>query len=173
MTIIYITEHNTKYYGVTFQNNGYVKVQKFEDISNDENSIYSIKPMKNFLGQSQVCNTTMFSGAFDKNVFDGNTFLLKLCEENNNQKYVYIDGVMVCTFMTSDSYYEYISNMGNSFFPYSMATGEENYYLLAPNFEFIKKDKIDYDAVLDGMYPCEGKSFKELELYKIHSTYDD
>ena len=32
MTIIYITENKTKCYGVTFQNNGYVKVKKFEDI---------------------------------------------------------------------------------------------------------------------------------------------
>ena len=30
MTIIYITENNTKRYGVTFQNNEYVKVQKLK-----------------------------------------------------------------------------------------------------------------------------------------------
>ena len=36
MTIIHVTEKNCERYGVTFQNNGYVKVQKFEDISNDE-----------------------------------------------------------------------------------------------------------------------------------------
>ena len=33
--------------------------------------------------------------------------------------------------------------MGNTLCPYSVATGEENYYLLAPIFKFIKKDKID------------------------------
>ena len=49
---------------------------------------------------------------------------------------------MVCSFMTSDNIYEYISNMGNDLCPYSVATGEENYCLLAPNFSFIKKDKI-------------------------------
>ena len=53
MTKIYITENKTKRYGVTFQNNGCVKVQKFEDISNDENTIYSVKPMRIFLGKSQ------------------------------------------------------------------------------------------------------------------------
>ena len=31
MTIIYVTENNTKCYGVTFQNNGWIKVQKIED----------------------------------------------------------------------------------------------------------------------------------------------
>ena len=52
MTIIYITENNTKRYGMTFQNNSCVKVQKFDDISNDENTIYSVKPMRIFLGKS-------------------------------------------------------------------------------------------------------------------------
>ena len=63
MTILYITQNNTKRYGVTFQNNGCDSVQKFEDISNGENTIYSVKPMRLFLGKSQVCNMTMFSGA--------------------------------------------------------------------------------------------------------------
>ena len=66
MTLIYITEYNCKCYGVTFKNSGCIKVQKFEDISNDENIINSAKPMRIFLGKSQVCNKTMFSGAFDK-----------------------------------------------------------------------------------------------------------
>ena len=42
MTIIYITENNCRCYVVTFQNNGCVKVQKFEDISNDEKTIYCV-----------------------------------------------------------------------------------------------------------------------------------
>ena len=175
MTIIYITENNTKRYGVTFQNNGCVKVQKFEDISNDENTIYSVKPMRIFLGKSQACNMTMFSGAFDKKVFDGNTILLKISEENEKHKNVYIGGDMVCSFMTSDNLYEYISNMGNNLCPYSVATGEENYYLLALNFEFIKKDKIDYNTILDGIYVPDSdlkESFEKLELCKIHSIYD-
>ena len=62
--------------------------------------------------------------------------------------------------------------MGNNLCLYSVATGEETYYLLAPNFKFIKEDKIDYDAILDGMYPCEGECFKKLELCKYHSNYD-
>ena len=53
--------------------------------------------------------------------------------------------------------------MENNLCPYSVATGEENYYLLASNFKFIKKDKIDYDTVLDGMYPCERKSFTKVK----------
>ena len=41
--------------------------------------------------------------------------------------------------------------MGNNLCRYSVATGEENYYLLAPNFIFIKMDKIDYITILDGI----------------------
>ena len=70
MTILYVTEINCKFYGVTFENNGCIKVQKFEVISNDGNTIYCAKPMRTFLGKIQVCNMTMFSGALNKSVFD-------------------------------------------------------------------------------------------------------
>ena len=82
---------------------------------------------------------------------------------------------MVCSFMNSGNIYEYISNMGNNLCPYSVGTGEENYYLLNPNFEFIKKDTIDYNTTLDGIYVPDSdlkESFEELELCKIHSNYD-
>ena len=82
---------------------------------------------------------------------------------------------MVCSFLTNDRTYIYISNMVNNLSPYSLATVEENYYLLAPNFKFIKKDKIDYDAILDEIYVLDSDikdSFEKLELYKNHSNYD-
>ena len=72
---------------------------------------------------------------------------------------------MVCSFMTSDNIHEYISNMGNNLTPHSIAIGEENYYLLAPNFSFIKKDKIDYNTLLNGIYVPESylkEFFKEI-----------
>ena len=172
MTVIYITENNCKCYAVTFQNNGFVQVQQFEDVSDiDKNIIYTINPMKSFLGKSQHCSMTALSGAFD-----GNTILLKVGIENGKNKFVYIGGDMICSFMTSDNIYEYISNMGNNLSPYSIATGEENYYLLAPNFSFIKKDKIDYNTLLKGVYVPESdlkESFKEIELCKIHSNDND
>ena len=175
MTVIYITENNCKCYAVTFQNNGFAQVQQFENVSeSDKNIIYSINPMKTFLGKSQSCSMTALSGAFDKSCFDGNTILLKV--ENGKNKYVYIGGDMVCSFMTSDNIYEYISNMGNNLSPYSFATGEENYNLLAPNFSYIKKDKIDYNTILNGRYIPKSdlkESFREIELYKIHSNYDN
>ena len=174
MTVIYITENNCECYAVTFQNNGFVQVQTFEDVSEDDkNIIYSINPMKTFLGKSKRCSMTALSGAFDKSCFDGNTILLKVGVENGKIKYVYIGGDMVCSFMTSDNIYEYISNMGNNLSPYSVATGEKNYYLLTPNFSFIKKDKIDYETILSGIYvPDSDLPFEKLELCKIHSNYN-
>ena len=44
MTKIYVTEYNTKCYGITFRNNVWIKVQKIEDISDDKNTIYCVKP---------------------------------------------------------------------------------------------------------------------------------
>ena len=173
MTVIYITEDNCECYAVTFENKGWVKVQKFEDGSLDENIIYTVNPMKTFLGKSKRCSMTALSGAFDKGCFDGNTILLKVGIENGKNKYVYIGGDMVCSFITSDNIYEYISNMGINLSPYSIATGEKNYYLLAPNFSFIKKDKIDYNTILNGIYvPESDLPFEKIELFKIHSNYD-
>ena len=173
MTIIYITEYNCKCYAVTLENKGWIKVQKFEDESLDENIIYTVNPMETFLGKSKSCSMTALSGAFDKACFDGNTILLKVGIENGKNKYVYIGGDMVCSFLTSDNIYEYISNMGRNLSPYSFAIGKENYYLLTPNFSFIKKDKIDYNTILNGIYvPESDLPFEKMELCKNHSNYN-
>ena len=88
MTVIYLTEYDTKCYGVTFQQNGCIKVQKFDDIPDDENNIYSVKPSGTVSSKSEVCDMTLMSGAFDKLVFDGNTILLKRSEEYGRHRYV-------------------------------------------------------------------------------------
>ena len=155
------------------ENKGWIKVQKFEDESLDENIIYTVNPMETILGKSKSCSMTALSGAFDKACFDGNTILLKVGIENGKNKYVYIGGNMVASFMTSDNIYEYISNMGRNLTPYSFAIGKENYYLLTPNFSFIKKDKIDYNTILNGIYvPDSDLPLEKLELCKIHSNYN-
>ena len=175
MTIIYNTENITECYAVTFQSKGWIKVQKFRDVGDDKNIIYEVNPMQTFLGKSQLCKMTEISGAEDKEVFSGTTILLEIGKEKNKHRYVYIGDYMVCSFLTCDRIYEYISSMGNNLSPYSFATGEANYYLLAPNFKFIKKDKVDYDTLLGGIYVEDSdlkESFEELKLYKIHSRYD-
>ena len=46
------------------------------------------------------------SGALDKSVFDGNTILLKISEECGRQRYTYIGGDVVCSFLTNDDIYK-------------------------------------------------------------------
>ena len=65
--------------------------------------------MQIFLGKSESCMMTAYSGAFKKPVFDGNTILLKIKEENNKNRYLYIGGDMVCPFLTNDNILIYTS----------------------------------------------------------------
>ena len=141
MTIIYVTENNCQHYAVTFRNNGRVRVQKLKDVSEDKNIIYEANPIESFIGKNQLCDITEFSGAKDKAVFNGNTILLQIGIENNRYRYVYIGGDMVCSFLTNDKVYKYISNMGNNLTPYSIAIGCYNIYYLTPYFRYNKKKK--------------------------------
>ena len=174
MTIIYVTEYNTKCYGVTLQNNGLVKVQELEDVHDDENIIFEVNPVKTFLGKSQLCKMTKFSGARDKEVFNGNTILLEIGKENNKHKYVYIGGDMVCSFLTNDRIYKYISNMCNNLTPCSIPIGWGNIYYLTPYFRIIKKENIDVDDI-DKLFDIDYDditSREKIEINKIHSNYD-
>ena len=67
-----------------------IKVQKLEDVSNNKNIIYEVNPMETFLGKSQLSDMTDFSGARDKEEFNRKTILLKIGEENNRHRYIYI-----------------------------------------------------------------------------------
>ena len=93
------------------------------------------------MDKSQVCDLTIFSGALDKSVFDGKTILLEMSEESNIQRYVYIGGNMICSFLTNDKIYKYISNMGNNLTSYIIAIGMENVYFLTLYFKFFNKEK--------------------------------
>ena len=126
---------------------------------------------------------TAMTGAFDKLVFDGNTILLKISEENDKHRYVYIVGNMICSFLTKDKKHKYISSMGNKLTPYILAISEENICFLSPHFEFIEREKIidnellktnkdnidrfNYHVSNSGIH-----SFKKLRIYKIHSNFD-
>ena len=139
MTIIYVVENNCQCLGVTLENNGLIRVQKIEDVHDDENNINEVDPIEIFIGKSQLCDMTKFSGAKDKEVFDGNTILLEIGIENNRHKYVYIGGDMVCSFLINDNIYKYISNMGDNLTPCSIAIGWENIYYLTPYFRFVER----------------------------------
>ena len=170
MTIKYVAEHNCECLAVTFRNNGMIRVQKLEDVSDDKKIIYEVNPMETFIGKSEDCNMTEFSGARDKEVFNGNTILLKISEENNKHRYLYIGGDKICSFLTNDKIYKYISNMGNNLTPYSIAIGSENIYYLTPYFRFIKKENIDVDDI-DKLFDIDYgiiSKYQKLSTYKIY-----
>ena len=114
---------------MTYRNNNQFRIQKKEDIGNDKKIIYQVHPMELFLGKSECCMMTVYSGAFDKKRFNLNTILLKIGEENNKHRYLYIGGDMICSFLIDDRIYNCISNMGNNLSPYSIAIGEKKYII--------------------------------------------
>ena len=56
---------------------------------------------------------------------------------------------MICSFLTNDVIYKYISNTGNNLTPYSIAIGEANIYFLSPYFKFFVKEKINESELLN------------------------
>ena len=72
---------------------------------------------------------TLMSGALDKSVFDGDTIFVKISEGCGRHRYTYIDGDIVCSFLTHDDFHNYISNMVNNLVPDSVGIGEENIFL--------------------------------------------
>ena len=99
MTVIILTEYSTSCYGVMFQINGCFKVQKFEEISDDDgNNISHVQRLGVFLGKIEVCDMTILSEALETSILDGNTILTKINEENGKHRFVYIGGDMIYSF---------------------------------------------------------------------------
>ena len=132
--------------------------------------------METFLGKSESCTMTAMLGAFKNSIFDGKTILSKRSEENNKHRYLNIGGDMICSFLSNDEIYNYISNMGNNLTSYSLAIGEENISFLNPLFRFVEKEKIHHDDDIElfeyYMSNSQIQSFKKLQVYKVHSNYD-
>ena len=129
MIVLYLTEYICGRYAVAVEHNGCVKVQKFENISDDEYNLFYIKPLTTFLVKSEVRDMTMMSRAFDKSVYDANTNLPKISEENGKHRWVHIGGDKVSSFLTHDDIFNYVSNMGLNITPYSIALGEKKTFI--------------------------------------------
>ena len=79
---------------------------------------------------------------------------------------------MVCSFLANDRTYKYISKMGISLSPCSIAIGREKLYYLTPYFKYIKKENIDENDI-DKLFDYQNISnCQTLKSYKIHSKYD-
>ena len=101
-------------------------------------------------------------------------FLLRIGIENNKHKYIYIGGDQVCSFLTNDRIYKYISKMGNNLTPYSIALGWENIYYLTPYFRFVQRKNIDINDI-DKLFDIDYDNImkhEKTEINKIHSNYD-
>ena len=72
-----------------------------------------------------MTNLIIKLGSLDDSVFNGNTILHEISEENNKNRYVYIGGDKIYFFKTDDHVPRYVFNMGNNMIPYSTAVGEK------------------------------------------------
>ena len=88
---------------------------------------------------------TEFSGAVDKDGFDGNTLLLE-CEDKEN---VYNSGFEIGKFKVDDKIIDYISLMGSNMCPYAIMVGETYTYFIAHHYKFIENDKIEEGTLLN------------------------
>ena len=140
--------------------------------------LFSFQAKNIFIGKSKVCPLTEFSGARDKNVFDGNTLLLE-CEDN---EYVYISGLEISKIKTDDKIIDYISLMGNNMVPYAIMIGGKSTYFLYNSYKFFENDKIDEGTLLNAtngsldpfdyhVEKCGEDSFKKLEHNLIHTCW--
>ena len=91
---------------------------------------------------------------------------------------------MVCSFLTNDKKYKYISNMGKNLVPYSITIGEENICFLTPDFKFIKRENIKNFKPMErnenfiDLFDyhdsnCKKDLFKKLKIYKFCPYYDN
>ena len=87
-------------------------------------------------------------GSLDESVYFGNTILLKIIEESNKNRYVYIGGDKIYSFITNDHTPKYNSNKGNNMIPYSIAVVEGIIYFLSPHFKNIKRANVKDEKLL-------------------------
>ena len=75
--------------------------------------------------------------------------LLKISEENNENRFVYVGANKIYSFITTDQIREYISNIGDNITPYSIAIGEKYKYFLSPHCKCMKREKIIVGELLE------------------------
>ena len=154
-----------------------VYVYKYKICKFDQ-PIFSLQAKNVFIGKSNVCPLTQFSGAANNSSeFHGNTLLIE-CENN---EYVYISGLEIIKFKTEDKIIDFISLMGNNMTPYAYAIGEKYTYFIYHRYKFIENDKIEgtllngTDGSLDPydyhVEKCGVDAFKKLERSLIHTFW--
>ena len=102
---------------------------------------------------------TEFSGALNNSNFDGNT----ISPDSENSKHVYISGLQIFEFRTSDKSIDYISLMANNMTAYVFAVGSRCTYFRSTHYKFIENDKIEEDllinSTIDSLDPYDSMIF--------------
>ena len=124
---------------------GDVYVYKYENCKFDK-PFLSFKPKHVSIGKEKVCDMTEFSGAANNSShFDGNTLLLEV----EDRRYVYISGLEITEFETSDKVIDCISLMSNNMVPYASILGEKYTNFLYHRYKLIENDKIEEGILLN------------------------
>ena len=131
-------------YSVVMNENTYVSVYKYEKYNFDQ-PFLSFQVKNLFIGKSELCGMTEFSGALNNSNFDGNTILLE-CEDS---KYVYISGLGIFELRTIDKIIDYISLMGNNTTPFVFAVGEKYIHFISTHHKCIENDKTGEGTLLN------------------------
>ena len=139
----------------------------------------SFTPKHVFIGKSNFCEMTEFSGAADSSSdFEGNTLLLEV----EDRKSVSISGLEITEFETSDKVVDCISLMGNNMVSYAIILGEKYTSFLYHRYKFLENDKIEGGILLNTtngsldpfdyhLEKCGVDSFKKLERSLIHTFW--
>ena len=99
-----------------------------------------------FIGKSKICEMTEFSEAANNSSDSGgNTILLEV----EDRKYVFISGLEITEFGTSDNVIDCISLMGNNMVPYAIILGEKFTSFLYHRYKFIENNKIEEGTSLN------------------------
>ena len=122
---------------------------------------------------------TVFSGAADNSSdFEGDSLLLEV----EDRKYVYISGLEITEFETSDKVIDCISLIGNNMVAYAITLGEKYTYFLYDRYKFFENDKIEEGTLINAtntsldpydyhVEKCGLDSFEKLEHNLIHTCW--
>ena len=75
---------------------------------------------------------------------------------------------MVCSFLSNDKIYFYISNKDKNLTPYGIAIGEESINFSTPDFEFIKREKMENFELME-----TNEKFVDLFDYHVSNCEKD
>jgi len=140
-------------------------------VSNDNIKIYTYKDSDTKIKEYDVLLLTFpkFTGywyGYDMLYHDhGNSILIQLTPN----QYVYV-GSVIQSFETSEEILDYMSPLGNSDVPYPVAYSDNYVYFMLDN-KYVKKDKLETDAIAANASEIYGEFYKQQMHKKSDLTH--